>query len=76
MRDAQIDDFNTPEPEGKIVGQFGPPAAPDEVGFVFELNNPLVDCVNSAIAQLKSDGTHQAILDAWINTGEEIPFLQ
>ena len=43
MRDAQIDDFNTPEPEGKIVGQFGPPATPDKVGFVLQLNNPLVD---------------------------------
>jgi polar amino acid transport system substrate-binding protein len=76
MRDAQIDNFDTPEPEGKIVGQFGPPATPDKVGFVLELGNPLVDCVNSALAQLKSDGTYQAILDRWINTGEEIPFLQ
>jgi polar amino acid transport system substrate-binding protein len=76
MRDAELDDFNTPEPEAKVVGQFGPPALPDEVGAVLQLNNPLVDCVNAALAQLKSDGTHQAILDTWINTGEDIPFLK
>jgi polar amino acid transport system substrate-binding protein len=72
MRDAQI---TAPE-GGKIVGQFGPPAEPDHVGYVFELDNPLVDCVNSALAQLKSDGTYQAILDTWINKGEDVPFLQ
>jgi polar amino acid transport system substrate-binding protein len=76
MRDAELDDFNTPEPEAKVVGQFGPPALPDEVGAVLQLHNPLVDCVNAALAQLKSDGTHQAILDTWINTGEDIPFLK
>jgi len=76
MRDSEIDDFDTPEPEGTVVGQFGPPAEPDHVGFVLELDNPLVDCVNQAIAQIQEDGTAQATLDEWINTGEEIPFLQ
>jgi len=76
MRDAELDDFDTPDPEGTIVGQFGPPAEPDHVGFVLQLDNPLVDCVNQAIAQVQEDGTAQAILDEWINTGEEIPFLQ
>ncbi len=50
MRDAQLEDFGTDEPEGTIVGQFGPPAEPDHVGFVLELDNPLVACVNQAIA--------------------------
>jgi hypothetical protein len=36
------------------VGQFGPPATPDEVGFVLELNNPLVTCVNAALAEIKA----------------------
>jgi polar amino acid transport system substrate-binding protein len=76
MRDAEVDDFNTDEPEGKVVGQFGPPATPDEVGFVLELDNPLVTCVNQALATIKANGTQQAILDEWINTGEDIPFLQ
>jgi polar amino acid transport system substrate-binding protein len=76
MRDAQLEDFDTEEPEGTIVGQFGPPAEPDHVGAVLELENPLVDCVNQAIAQIKADGTHEAILDEWINTGQDVPFLE
>ena len=76
MRDAQLEDFDTPDPEATIVGQFGPPAEPDHVGAVLELDNPLVECVNAAIAEIKADGTAQAILDEWINTGEEIPFLE
>jgi polar amino acid transport system substrate-binding protein len=76
MRDAELEDFDTEEPEGIIVGQFGPPAVPDEVGFVLELGNPLVACVNQAIAAIEADGTHEAILDEWINTGQEVIFLQ
>jgi polar amino acid transport system substrate-binding protein len=76
MRDAELEDFNTPDPEGTIVGQFGPPATPDEVGAVLELGNPLVSCVNQAIAQIKADGTLADILDQWINTGQDVPFFE
>jgi polar amino acid transport system substrate-binding protein len=69
MRDVQLND-------AVIVGQFGPPAEPDHVGFVLELDNPLVTCVNAAIAEIKATGTHQTILDQWITTGENIPFLE
>jgi ABC-type amino acid transport substrate-binding protein len=43
---------------------------------VLELGNPLVDCVNQALAAVKASGQHQAILDEWINTGQDVPFLQ
>ena len=76
MRDAELEDFDTPDPEGTIVGQFGPPATPDEVGAVLELGNPLVDCVNQAITQITADGTLQGILDEWINTGQDVPFFE
>ena len=76
MRDAQLEDFETEEPEGTIVGQFGLPAEPDHVGAVLELDDPLVDCVNQAIAEIKADGEHQAILDEWINSGQDVPFLE
>jgi ABC-type amino acid transport substrate-binding protein len=46
------------------------------VGAVLDLDNPLAECVNHAIATIKADGRHQTILDEWINTGEEIPFLE
>ena len=69
MRDVQVEN-------SVIVGQFGPPAEPDHVAFLLEKDNPLVACVNQAIAQIKADGTYQAILDEWIVTGQDIPFLQ
>jgi polar amino acid transport system substrate-binding protein len=69
MRDVQVSNST-------IVGQFGPPAEPDHVGFVLQLGSPFVDCVNAAIAEIKADGTHQAILDEWITSGQDIPFLQ
>ena len=76
MRDAQIDDFGTDEPEGKIVGQFGPPAPSDEVGAVLELDSTLIDCVNQAIAELWQDGSQQARIDQWIESGQAIPFFE
>jgi polar amino acid transport system substrate-binding protein len=76
MRDAELENFETEEPEGTIVGQFGPPAEPDHVAFVLELGNPLVDCVNQALAEVKASGQHQEILDEWINSGQEVPFLE
>ena len=76
MRDAELEDFDTPEPEGKIVGQFGPSVQIDQVGAVLEKDSPLLLCVNAAIAEIKADGTLAAILDEWINSGQEIPFLE
>ena len=76
MRDAELEDFDTEEPEATIVGQFGPPAQPDHVGFVLELGNPLVDCVNHALEHVRESGAHQEILDEWINTGQDVPFFE
>jgi polar amino acid transport system substrate-binding protein len=76
MRDAELEDFDTTAHEGTIVGQFGPPAPADQVGAVLELGNPLVACVNQAIAQIKADGTLQGLLDKWINTGQDVPFFE
>jgi polar amino acid transport system substrate-binding protein len=76
MRDAELEDFDTPDPEGKIVGQFGPPAEPDHVAYVLELGNPLVAEVNRALAAVKTSGKHQELLDRWINTGQDVPFLE
>lgn len=76
MRDAELEDFDTPEPEGRIVGQFGESVQVDQVGAVLEKDSPLLACVNQAIAQIEADGTLEAILDEWINTGQEIPFIE
>ena len=76
MRDAELEDFDTPDPEGKIVGQFGAGVQVDQVGAVLEKDSPLTACVDAAIEQIKADGTLQGILDQWINAGQEIPFLE
>jgi polar amino acid transport system substrate-binding protein len=76
MRDAELENFDTPDPEGTIVGQFGPVVQVDQVGAVLEKGSALTPCVNAAITKIKADGTLQGLLDKWINTGQEIPFLQ
>lgn len=76
MRDAQLEDFDTPEPEGTIVGQFSSELQADPVGAVLQKDSSLTPCVNQAIAAITADGTLQAIYDQWISTDQEIPFLQ
>jgi len=76
MRDAQLEDFDTPDPEATIVGQFSSELQADPVGAVLQKDSPLTPCVNQAIAQIKSDGTLQAIYDQWIVTDQAVPVLQ
>ena len=52
-----------------VVGQFAADLSgqADEFGLVFDLENPLVDCVNTALATLKDDGTLAEIESTWLN---------
>lgn len=76
MRDAQLEDFDTPEPEATVIGQFDVSAQVDQVGLVLEKGSPLTPCVNEALAVIKANGTLQAIYDEWISTGQEIPVFE
>lgn len=76
MRDAQLEDFDTPDPEGTVVGQFAESDQVDQVGLVLELDSPLTDCVNEALQVIKANGTLDAIYDEWISEGQEIPFFE
>ncbi len=49
---------------GVVVGQF--PEQGEHFGLVFEQDNPLVECVNLAIAALEADGSLQALRDEWL----------
>jgi polar amino acid transport system substrate-binding protein len=49
---------------GVVVGQF--PEQGEHFGLVFELDNPLVECVNIAIGALEADGTLQALQEEWL----------
>ncbi|MEY2958652.1 MAG: hypothetical protein RLZZ01_1220 [Actinomycetota bacterium] len=49
--------------------------APEELGMLFEDGNPLVACVNTALAALRDAGTLDAIEEEWLNQGGGIPSL-
>jgi polar amino acid transport system substrate-binding protein len=57
-----------------IVGQFPPTAQSEHFGMTFVKGNPLVTCVNRALAALKADHTLQSITTEWLskktNVGE------
>lgn len=60
-------------PNGQIVGQFPSEAQQEYFGMVFTQGNPLADCVNQALDELKSDGTLQAIQDQWLSSKVSVP---
>jgi polar amino acid transport system substrate-binding protein len=76
MRDAQLEDFGTPDPEATIVGQFDVSAQTDQMGIVLEKGSALTACVDQALAVMKADGTLATIYDTWISTGQVIPFFK
>ncbi len=47
----------------------------EELGMLFKEGNPLVPCVNDALATLSSNGTLDALADEWLNAGGGIPTL-
>ena len=61
-------------PKGKIVGQFPSPESGEQFGLLFAKGNPLVTCVNKALAELKESGQLQAIQDQWL-AGETAPYF-
>jgi polar amino acid transport system substrate-binding protein len=60
---------------GVIVGQFPTTGQQEYFGMVFEEGNPLVECVNQALAELKADGTLQAIQQEWLADKADAPVL-
>ena len=76
MRDAQLENWDTPDPEAAIVGVFPDSAQTDTMGMVLQKDSPLTACVNEALAAIKANGTLDAIYDQWIAGGGEIPYFQ
>lgn len=78
MRDAQLEDWDTPDPEGTIVGQFPLRGTPEALGIVLQKDSPLTACVDEALAIVKADGRWQAIYDATIGASAStpIPFFE
>ena len=42
-------------------------------GMLFAKDNPLVECVNLALASLKDDGTLDQITEQWMTAGSGVP---
>jgi len=61
----------------KVIGQF--PAtdavAADNFGLLLDLDSPLVECVNAALATLRDDGTLDAIVAEWLSEYVEAPVV-
>jgi polar amino acid transport system substrate-binding protein len=62
-------------PNSKILGQFESTTG-EHFGMVFAKGNPLVKCVNQALAGLKADGTLQRIQDRWLSKVVAAPVLK
>ena len=64
-------------PQATIVGQFQQQSGtPEEFGMLFEKDNPLAECVNQALATIKSNGTLDAIEKKWLSQTVNVPVLQ
>ncbi len=62
---------------GSLVGQFQVTSGDqEEFGMLFEKGNPLVPCVNQALASLRDDGTLDQIEQQWLSDSVKVPVLQ
>ncbi len=61
-------------PPAVLVAQF--PTVGEHYGLVFRLGNPLVSCVNKAIAALKSDGKLAALQQQYLKIFTSFPTIQ
>ena len=61
----------------KVIGQFpaGEGTAADQFGMVFDLGNPLVDCVNVALTALKVSGELATIEQTWLSDKTSAPVI-
>ncbi|MFM7093532.1 MAG: amino acid ABC transporter substrate-binding protein, partial [Actinomycetota bacterium] len=61
----------------KVIGQFPANAGSgaDEFGLVFDLDNPLDECVNTALAALKDGGELAAIEKQWLSDKTGAPVI-
>jgi polar amino acid transport system substrate-binding protein len=64
-------------PKSTIVGQFQPTTGEqEEFGLLFQKGNPLVPCVNEALAALEADGTLAQLEQEWLSDVVDVPVLQ
>jgi polar amino acid transport system substrate-binding protein len=75
IRDAELEDFDTPDPEGAVIGQIVTDSE-EYFGIVLDKDSALTTCVNEALAAIKASGRYQEIYDTWISDANDAPDLQ
>jgi polar amino acid transport system substrate-binding protein len=75
IRDAELENFDTPDPEGAVIGQIVTDTE-EYFGAVLDKGSPLTACVNEALAVVKASGQYQEIYDTWISEANDAPDLQ
>ncbi|MEO5576069.1 MAG: ABC transporter substrate-binding protein [Gaiellaceae bacterium] len=63
-------------PNGKIIGQFQATSGQERFGMVFRKGNPLIACVNNALANMKRAGVLQRIQQIWLAKVTGAPVLK
>jgi polar amino acid transport system substrate-binding protein len=63
-------------PGSEVIGQFATTSDPEQFGLLFQKGNPLVECVNPAIATLHSNGTLDRLEAKWLADSANIPVLE
>jgi polar amino acid transport system substrate-binding protein len=63
-------------PNGKIIGQFAAKGTQERFGMVFQRGNPLVACVNNALASMKRTGVLKRIQQIWLAKVTGAPVLK
>lgn len=58
-----------------VIGQFPAAGSADEFGLLFDLDNPLVECVNAALASLRDSGDLAAIEQTWLADKTNAPVI-
>jgi polar amino acid transport system substrate-binding protein len=63
-------------PNGKIIGQFQADSGQERFGMVFQKGNPLIACVNNALANMKRSGVLKRIQQIWLAKVTGAPVLK
>ena len=72
MTTSQLLDSNG-NPFATVVGQF--PSTGDHYALVFQKGNPLVGCVDLALATLRANGTMASLTKRWLGAYLEVPTI-
>jgi polar amino acid transport system substrate-binding protein len=63
-------------PNSKVLGQFPTKPGGEHFGMVLEKGNSLRECVNKALAKLRSDGTLEQLQQKWLAKATGAPTLK